>query len=334
MSDNKDSISDFLKSREEEDFIKVNLEWLSLDRTYEFDLFAQIKGKFVLFCGRSLELKAGMVSKLKKKPLYVDKRDASHFQSYMEDNIGRILKDSSKPINEKSEAVFTVSSNLVQDLLNEPKAAGINKMKGMVDSQMEFVMNNEGAVDSLMSITEHDYYTYTHSVNVAIYLVGLGKQMGLTQDEIQMLSLGGMLHDLGKAKISLEIINSTGKLTDEQFDEMQKHPEFGVELLKKIDKANKIPKECYFAILHHHEKFCGGGYPCGHEGKDIHLYGRMTKICDVFDALSTKRTYKEAMSSFDSLKLMKEKMMHEFDPDIFDEFLQLMANFSKKNVSS
>jgi HD-GYP domain-containing protein (c-di-GMP phosphodiesterase class II) len=89
---------------------------------------------------------------------------------------------------------------------------------------------------------------------------------------------------------------------------------------------------CFYAISDHHEKFCGGGYPKGCAGEDIHLFGRMTKVCDVFDALSTKRSYKDAMSSFDSLKLMKDKMMHEFDPNIFDEFLRLMADFSKTTV--
>jgi putative nucleotidyltransferase with HDIG domain len=302
---------------------------LTFNRSYEFDLYAKVRNQYILFCGKSLKLTEKLTEKVQKKSLFIDKRDATYFQSYMEENIGSILKDTSKPVLEKSQAVFAVSSNLVQDLLNEPKAASINKMKDLVDDQMGFVMSNPGAVQSLMSITEHDYYTYTHSVNVAIYLVGLGEQMKLTSEEIQMLSLGGMLHDLGKAKISLDIINSTGKLTDEEFDEMQKHPEYGVELLAKIDEVSKVPKKCFFAISDHHEKFCGGGYPKGCAGEDIHLFGRMTKVCDVFDALSTKRSYKAAMSSFDSLKLMKDKMGHEFDPDIFDEFLKLMVDFSK-----
>jgi HD-GYP domain-containing protein (c-di-GMP phosphodiesterase class II) len=331
----KDSkISSFIESKQNDGFIKINLEWLSFDRSYEFDLYAIVKGQYVLFCGKRLNLTQKLTKKIQKKALYVDQRDASFFQSYMEENIGSILKDTSKPIVEKSQAVFTVSSNLVQDLLNEPKAASINKMKSLVDDQMGFVMSNPGAVQSLMSITEHDYYTYTHSVNVAIYLVGLGEQMKLTSEEIHMLSLGGMLHDLGKAKISLEIINSTGKLTDEEFDEMQKHPDYGVELLEKIDKISKVPKKCFFAISDHHERFCGGGYPKGCAGEDIHLFGRMTKVCDVFDALSTKRSYKDAMTSFDSLKLMKEKMIHEFDPNVFDEFLRLMVGFSKVSVDS
>ena len=167
-------------------------------------------------------------------------------------------------------------------------------------------------------------------MNVAIYLVGLGGQMDMSSEEIKELSLGGMLHDLGKAKIPLEIINSTGKLTEEEFKIMQGHPEFGVEILRKLDSAhNMVPKNCYFAISDHHEKFEGGGYPAKKCGCDIHIYGRMTKVCDVFDALTTKRSYKDAMTSFDALILMKEKMSGEFDPEIFDHFLRLMADYSK-----
>ncbi|MBF0196438.1 MAG: HD-GYP domain-containing protein [Planctomycetes bacterium] len=331
--DPEESIASILKKRMDDNYVRVNLEWLKTDRSYDFDLFALVNGQFLLFCRKKLNLTKKMTLKLKKSSLYIDKREAPHFQSYMEENIADIVADTTKPLIEKSEAVYAVSTNLINDLLNEPKAASIGKVKNLVDSQMSFVMGNPGAVTSLMSITEHDYYTYTHSMNVAIYLVGLGKQMGLSGDEIQKLSLGGMLHDLGKAKIPLEIINSTGKLSKEEFEEMQKHPSFGVELLKKLDEVDMIPQECYKAILHHHEKFEGGGYPCKICGEDIHIYGRMTKVCDVFDALTTKRSYKDAMTSFDSLKLMKEKMSGEFDPDVFGEFLKLMADFSLSNPS-
>lgn len=326
----KDSLASYLDERKEDDFIKVNLEWLTFDRSYDFDLFIIRRDQYVLLCRKKLNLTEEMTAKIKKNNLYIDGRDSHHFQAYMEENIGDIIRDSATPVREKSEAVYKVSSNLVNDLLNEPKAANITKIKGIVDHQLEFVMSNPGAVDSLMSITEHDYYTYTHSMNVAIYLVGLGEQLKMTSEEIKELSLGGMLHDLGKAKIPLDIINSTGKLTEEEFKTMQGHPEFGVEILRKIDEAyNMVPENCYYAILHHHEKFVGGGYPEKKAGKDIHLFGRMTKVCDVFDALTTKRSYKDAMTSFDALILMKQKMVDEFDPEIFDQFLRLMADYSK-----
>jgi HD-GYP domain-containing protein (c-di-GMP phosphodiesterase class II) len=323
-------ISSMLEDRVDDQFIRVNMEWLTFDRSYDFDLFVPIHGQYVLLCRKKLTLTEKMTIKMKKSSLYIDQRDAHHFQAYMEANIGDILKDTKKPLQEKSEAVYAVTTNLINDLLNEPKAASINKVKDMVGNQLDFVMSNPGAVNSLMSITEHDYYTYTHSMNVAIYLVGLGGEMEMSTQEIQELSLGGMLHDLGKAKISLEIINSTGKLTDDEFKEMMQHPQFGVDMLKAIDSEHQmVPQNCYMAILHHHEKFSGGGYPCKLHGKDIHIYGRMTKVCDVFDALTTKRSYKEAMTSFEALRLMKDKMYGEFDPDVFDAFLKLMAGYSK-----
>ena len=330
MSSIGNEISSILEDRTEDEYIRVNLEWLSVDRAYEFDLYFPIRGEYVLLCRKHLKLTASMTTKLnKKKTLFIDKREAGVFQDYMEDNIGMILKDQAKPMKEKSEAVYAVTTNLINYLLQDPKAASINKMKNMVDSQLDYVMHNPGAVNSLMSITEHDYYTYTHSMNVAIYLVGLGGEMELGSQEIQELSMGGMLHDLGKSKISLDIINAKGKLTDEEFQEMMAHPEIGVQLLRDVDTDKKVPENCYFAILHHHEKFCGGGYPQNKKGDEIHLYGRMTKVCDVFDALTTKRSYKEAMTSFEALRLMKEKMLEELDPDIFNTFLGLMAGYSK-----
>jgi len=329
MPGTKDTLTKLINERKDDGFIRVNLEWLTFNRSYDFDLFVNVNDQYVLLCRKKLKLTEQMTSKIKKKNIYIDARDSHHFQSYMEENISDIIRDTAKPMREKSEAVYAVSTNLINDLLNEPKAANINKVKNMVSNQLEFVMNNPGAVNSLMSITEHDYYTYTHSMNVAIYLVGLGGQMEMGSEEIKELSLGGMLHDLGKAKIPLEIINSTGKLTEEEFTIMKNHPEFGVEILRKLDAAHHmVPENCYYAILHHHERFVGGGYPERKSGKEIHLFGRMTKVCDVFDALTTKRSYKDAMSSFDALILMKQKMADDFDPEIFEHFLKLMADYS------
>ncbi|MBF0245164.1 MAG: HD-GYP domain-containing protein [Planctomycetes bacterium] len=315
----------------DDQFSQIKLDWLTVGRSYEFDLFVKLKGEYVLFCRKNLKLTQQMAERLRNKGrIYVDGRETKMFQAYMEDNIGSIIKDVHKPLQEKSDAVYTVSASLVNDLLESPKAQNISRIRDMVGNQLEYVMKNPGAVNSLMSITEHDYYTYTHSVNVAIYLVGLGKELKLSSQEIQELSLGGMLHDLGKSKISLDIINSTGKLTEEEFKEMQRHPELGVALLKELDAAsNMVPQNCYFTILHHHEKQCGGGYPCGMAGNDIHIYGRMCKVCDIFDALSTKRSYKEAMTTFDAIKLMKDKMISELDPEIFERFIGLMVNFSE-----
>ena len=128
--------------------LKVNLEWLSFNRSYDFDLFIFINDQYVLLCRKKLNLTQEMTKKIKRKNLFIDARDSQHFQAYMEENIGDIIRDSAKPIREKSEAVYNVSTNLVNDLLNEPKAANINKVKTMVDNQLEFVMNNPGAVDS------------------------------------------------------------------------------------------------------------------------------------------------------------------------------------------
>ncbi len=322
----------YLQSKLAQQFMKVKMEWLRFNRSYDFDLYVYSNEQYVLFCRKHLTLTPSMAAKVQKKAIiYVDKSDAEHFQAYMEENITDIIRDTTRPIAEKSEAVYKVSTSLVDELLAAPKAACITRVKDLVANQLEFVMANPGAVNSLMSITEHDYYTYTHSVNVAIYLVGLGEMMKLTRQEIQYLSLGGMLHDLGKARISLEIINCTTKLTEAQFEEMKKHPRFGIEVLKSVDPDGQmVPRVCYDAILHHHERFNGGGYPFpSMNGKDIPLFGRMTKVCDVFDALTTKRSYKAEMSSFEALTLMRDKMIEEFDPDVFGEFLRMMANYSE-----
>lgn len=318
---------------QEKNYIRIKLSWLELKRSYDFNLFTRVSGKHMLFCRKSLTLTPEMLKKLSNRDAaWVEKEDESQFREYMEEHLEEIVLDETRSMKERSEAVYATTTALMDDLLESPNAPNILRVQGSIQSQMRLVHKNPGALHSMMSLTSHDYYTYTHSVNVSVYLTALAKRMELSRRETTEVALGGMLHDLGKAKVALEIINFPGKLDEKQFEEIKKHPRLGVELLKALDPEQKmVPVDCYHAIEQHHEKFCGKGYPSGDlKGKDIHLYGRMTKVTDVFDAISTRRSYKNAMSAFETLNIMKTVMLKEFDPEILEHFIHVMADYSDK----
>ncbi|MEA3554759.1 MAG: HD domain-containing protein [Campylobacterota bacterium] len=110
----------------------------------------------------------------------------------------------------------------------------------------------------MLKVTSHDYYTYTHSVNVSTYALGFGEYLNLSQENLKILGIAGVMHDVGKRKIPSEIINKNGKLTQDEFELMKSHPTFGVEILKNLGETNQLLLD---VIEQHHEKIDGSGYP-------------------------------------------------------------------------
>lgn len=130
------------------------------------------------------------------------------------------------------------------------------------------------------------------------------------------------LHDLGKVKIDQEILNKPGKLTEEEMEEMRRHPGHGFRLLHA---TKQLSEECRIIVLQHHERSDGSGYPRGLREGEIHSYGRICSVADVFDALTSDRPYRKALPPFDALKLMRSEMSHHFQKDIFEKFVLLLA---------
>jgi putative nucleotidyltransferase with HDIG domain len=157
-----------------------------------------------------------------------------------------------------------------------------------------------------------DEYTYVHSLNVALLGGFLASRLFPNQPEIvERLSMGGILHDLGKALVPKEVLNKPGPLTDEEFTIMKKHPIYGEELAR----ANGIDDEGVLAVIaSHHERYGGRGYPKGMEKDGIRIEARIAAVADVFDALTAKRVYKEPMESRVAVSLMLENMSAHFDP--------------------
>jgi putative nucleotidyltransferase with HDIG domain len=169
-----------------------------------------------------------------------------------------------------------------------------------------------------MKIATHDYYTHTHSINVAIYALSLGSFLGFNEVELEELGEAALLHDLGKSKIASEIINKKGKLTIQEFEIIKKHPNYGVSLGLKLGIKNKKILE---GIKYHHEKMDGSGYPSGLYRDEIPLYAKIIGICDIFDALTSQRSYKRAMTSFEALKLMKVDMNKHLDIKLLNQMI-------------
>jgi putative nucleotidyltransferase with HDIG domain len=166
-------------------------------------------------------------------------------------------------------------------------------------------------------IDARDHYTFGHSRAVHDYATTMGEQMGLSKDDMQQLSIAALLHDIGKAGISDSILLKKGPLTKEEFAQMKMHPLIGAKILEKAESfKGAVP-----IIRHHHEHFNGLGYPMGMEGKNIPLGARILCVADIFDALTSNRPYRKAMSVEVAVKVMKKENGKTVDPKLFELFL-------------
>lgn len=164
-----------------------------------------------------------------------------------------------------------------------------------------------------------------HVKRVAEYSKLLALKFGLSKDEAEILRLASPMHDIGKVGIPDSILNKPGKLTAQEYETMKEHAQIGYELLK--NSTRDILKASAIVAYEHHEKWDGSGYPRGLSGKDIHIYGRITAICDVFDALAHERPYKKAWELDRIIALFKEERAKHFDPTLIDLFLENLDEF-------
>ena len=188
----------------------------------------------------------------------------------------------------------------------------------IVDEVTSSLARNPSAFVSLARLKTRDDYTYMHSVAVCGLMVALGRHMGLEDAEVREAGLAGLLHDVGKMQMPLEVLNKPGALTDAEFDVMRSHPERGWELLKD---GVKVPASTLDVCLHHHEKIDGSGYPHKLAGDQISLFARMGAVCDVYDAITSTRPYKNAWDPAGSLQRMSQ-WKGQFDPSIFQAFVK------------
>ncbi len=201
------------------------------------------------------------------------------------------------------------------------KAIEADAAAPLVEEISNSVMRNPGALISLARLKIADDYTYMHSVAVCALMIALSRQLGLDEQQTRDAGMAGLLHDLGKAMIPMEILNKPGKLTDEEFALVKTHPEEGYKLLLEGKGISEIAKD---VCLHHHEKIDGSGYPRGLNGESMSLYAKMGAVCDVYDAVTSNRPYKAGWDPAESIKRMAEWKGH-FDPTVFQAFVKSLG---------
>lgn len=177
-----------------------------------------------------------------------------------------------------------------------------------------------------LAVEAKDKYTHGHSENVMNFTVILAKYLGFEGKDIEQIKYAGLLHDIGKIGVDEAILNKPGKLTPDEFEQIKRHPELGSRILENVPFFEYLVP----LIKHHHEFFNGEGYPSGLAGEDIPYGARLLSVADAFEAMTSNRPYRKALSRQVAFDIMKKEMGSQFDPEIVESFLEVMKSMEKQ----
>jgi HD-GYP domain-containing protein (c-di-GMP phosphodiesterase class II) len=315
-------------------FFSVSFDLILLDKALPYDLYVNSSAnhereRFVRIYPKNDPLSYDDLKLFKKKffQLYIHEFQRSDYLKSLIKLAG--VNDIQKGDIIKSSAIHYLDKLFADDkeFTTEILSETITECKVAVESMVDVIKDYDvSKLQGLIaSLSFHDFYTYDHSINVSMYCIALysAAKPSASKEDIVMAGLGGLLHDIGKIKISTDIINKPEKLSDEEFNIIKGHPTYGLELLTEnpCPDCKGVDFNIIKRVVHeHHENYNGTGYPKKLAGVDIHLLARVTAIADFFDAVTTKRSYHEVLSTEDAIAVMAKSVGKKIDPQLFEIF--------------
>jgi len=314
------------------EFIPIKVSSLRLDTVTHFDLYFQATPgePEVLYADRELPFNEKSRKRLEDNRiqyLYIHSDQLPHYRRYIEYNMPEILADVGVPMEEKSQLLHLTAQGVVRDVFEEAVIGdGIERGRSIVVSTIDFLFEQRGSLRHLIQTASLDYEVYTHSVNVCVMGLALAQRMGYSTDKLIEFGSGAMFRDIGMKNIDPAILNKGGSLSVAEFRKIQRHPVDSEQMLKELN----IDSEITLAVArHHHEKMDGSGYPDGLMAADIPTLVRLCTVVDIFDALTTNRKHKKALSSFEALRVMSKEMRKDIDMELLRGLITMLGFANK-----
>jgi HD-GYP domain-containing protein (c-di-GMP phosphodiesterase class II) len=300
-------------------FVPVPVDVFTADGLLDFALYIRRAGNDItLACPAGEPLPQKLLNECRTsglQVLYVDTAEHRKYQKHAEAALTAMIHRDDVPTKRKAELCYHTTRELVK---NAVESSHVDTFVGerrelWATNLVTLILSDETAVDGMVSMLSHDYYTYTHMVNVSVMVSALAYRLGERDpNRLRMLASGGLLHDVGKMRINPDTLNKVGRLTGQEWEELRSHPNLGLSFLH--NRQGIEPQELMM-VYQHHEKLDGSGYPSGLCGSEISVEAQMTAVVDIYDALTCKRPYRSAMTHEKACGILDEEAARKINAE-------------------
>lgn len=294
----------------------------------DFSLYQFIREQnvYILYRSADLEFNAENLQKLTDNriaELYIRAEQKEQYFNYVIDNLSKILNSNDRSTHEKIEVITHLVQIIAQKVFNDPLNEEVPKQAYSIFSKtMDLIQDEPRSFIYLVEMLEDDYELYSHALNVSLYSLGIASTLNIfTQEELVELCMGALYHDIGKLHIPNYILSKKGPLTRDERKIIQTHPFVGLEIMMNFKPLSHLSKN---VILQHHERFNGKGYPLGLSRNQIAPEAQIVAIADIFDAITTNRTFRRALPTFQALKMMLSELSQEVNAKFLKEFILML----------
>ncbi len=295
-------------------FFRIRLSTIRPEKITDFDIFVKINGSMIKYLHAGDQLNMKRIDRLHDRDngdsFWVQESDRQTYRDWIKQEINSDFTSS----YDKAQILRESSVALMEDLFENPDVnKALDEAKPIINDFINLMDAAPEAMQFMLSLSGHDFYTYNHSLDVSIYSLGLGRALSFSNNDLQELGIGSLFHDIGKRNVSLDILCKKGGLTDSEWEQMKMHPQYGLIILNEHPNISDGVKATCFE---HHESWQGNGYPQQLSAHDIHPFARIVAITDTYDAMTTQRSYNVPLAPIDAVTMMKEKLINRYDPEM------------------
>lgn len=310
------------------EFIPIQVASLRVDTVTQFDLYIKATSgePAVLYADHRVPFTEASRRRLQDNQveyLFIHANQLGQYRRYIENNLPAILADVGVRMEDKSQLLHITAQGVVEDVLEGTDVEeGLERGGQLISHTVDFLFGQRAALRHLVESASVDYDIYTHSVNVCVMSLALAQRMGYPGERLIEFGTGTLFRDVGLSKISPKIVHNTGRLTQKEFLEIKQHPVYSEELLIETNVTSPVTLD---VVRHHHEKVDGSGYPDGLAGDNVTTLVRICTTVDVFDALTTNRSHKKALGTYEALEVMSQELQGELDIDIVKALITMLG---------
>ncbi len=310
----------------EDGYVPIPLETMRIDSIPSFNLYNRVGTDYILYRGGShpfTEKQSRTLIEHKVRVLYVPAGEIAQYWTYLEQNVALILADPVLPPEKKAEVFRVTAVGLTRDVLTSPASrVALHKAGEVVKCSAQLLLHGKAGLHAFLRMVGVDSDLFAHSVNVCTYGIALARAAGIVGPRLEELGVGLLLHDMGMTETPERLMSKPGPLSSDEWQAIRAHPAAG---MRRFEQCGGTSDGARNVILCHHERLDGTGYTRALVGRQVPTVGRVAAIANVFDALTTARPFRPALSTLQALISMKQDLRTALDQPLLDLFIRLLG---------